>query len=122
MCEKFNEVKSSEEEVFVGKGFLNEYSDEFLEYIDKWKRKSLFKLEEYKSLEEKERKIKEEYPNVRNFLEEKETTELNEEELQGLSDILDIREEKDVFEQKLCFKLGIMEEMVLLSEFNCKEN
>ena len=122
MCEKFNEVKSSEEEVFVGKGFLNEYSDEFLEYIDKWKRKSLFKLEKYKLLEEKERKIKEEYPNVRKILEEKEITELKYEELQGLLDILDIREEKDIFEQKLCFKLGILEEKILLSEFNCEEN
>lgn len=120
MCEK-NE-KSNEEEVLVEKGFFNEYSNEFLEYIDKWKRKNLFRLKGYKILENQERKIKEKYPNVRKFLEEKEIIELKKEELEGLLDILDIREEKEVFEEKLCFKLGIMEEKVLLSEFNCEKN
>lgn len=129
MCEKCeksnevksNEVKSNEEEVLEEKGFINEYNDEFLEYVDKWKRRSLYKQKEYKKLEEQERKIKEKYPNIQKFLEEKEIIELKKEELEGLLDILDIREEKDIFEQKLCFKLGIVEEKVLLSEFNYKE-
>lgn len=116
MEEKLEE-KENGKEVLIGKGFLNEYTDEFLEYIDKWKRKNLFNLEEYKKLENEERKIKEKYPNVRKFFEEKETFEFRKEELEGILDILDIREVKDVLEQKLCFKLGILEEKVFLSEF-----
>ena len=110
-------LEEKENELLVGKGFFNEYTDEFLEYIDKWKRRNLFKLEEYKRLEDEEKKIKKKYPNVRKFFEEKETSEFRKEELEGILDILDIREAKDVLEQKLCFKLGILEEKVFLSEF-----
>lgn len=109
--------KITEKEVLVGKGFFNEYCDEFLEYIDKWKRRNLYKLEEYKILEDEEKKLKEKYPNVRTFFEEKEITDFDSDELKAILDILDIREQKDILEQKLCFKLGIMEEKVFLSEF-----
>ena len=76
--------------------------------------KNLSKQEKFKKLEEKEKKLKNKYPNISKFLGNKENIKLSVEEQKAILEILNLYEEKDVLEQKECFKLGFKEATILL--------
>lgn len=90
-------------------GFFDTYSDDFWEYFDRHKVLNVLKKKEYKKLSQKICKLKEKYPNVIKFLEEKENVELNNAEQNAILEILELQGELDVIELKESFKLGFKE-------------
>ena len=110
-----NEIKKKKnDQNKVDSIFLDKYDDDFLEYLEENKMKNLSKQEKFKKLEEKEKKLKNKYPNISKFLGNKENIKLSVEEQKAILEILNLYEEKDVLEQKECFKLGFKEATILL--------
>jgi len=93
----------------IDEGFFDTYSDDFWEYFDKHKVLNLLGKGEYKKINQKICKLKEKYPNVIKFLEEKEQVELSKEEQETIWSILELHGELDVIELKEAFKLGFKE-------------
>lgn len=109
---EINQIKNDQNK--VDSIFLDKYDDDFLEYLEENKMKNLPKQEKFKKLEEKEKKLKNKYPNISKFLGNKENIKLSVEEQKAILEILNLYEEKDVLEQKECFKLGFKEATILL--------
>lgn len=109
---EINQIKNEQNK--VDSIFLDKYDDDFLEYLEENKMKNLSKQEKFKKLEEKEKKLKNKYPNISKFLGNKENIKLSVEEQKAILEILNLYEEKDVLEQKECFKLGFKEATILL--------
>ncbi len=93
----------------IDEGFFDTYSDDFWEYFDKHKVLNVLRKGEYKKINQKICKLKEKYPNVIKFLEEKEQVELSKEEQETIWSILELHGELDVIELKEAFKLGFKE-------------
>ena len=109
---EINQIKNDQNK--VDSIFLDKYDDDFLEYLEENKMKNLSKQEKFKKLEEKEKKLKNKYPNISKFIGNKENIKLSVEEQKAILEILNLYEEKDVLEQKECFKLGFKEATILL--------
>lgn len=99
-------------------GFFDTYSDDFWEYFDRHKVLNVLNKGEYKNLNQKIGKLKEEYPNVIKFLEEKENVELNNAEQKAIWEILELQGELDVIELKESFKLGFKEAYIYFESMN----
>lgn len=93
----------------IDEGFFDAYSDDFWEYFDRHKVLNVLNKGEYKKINQKICKLKEKYPNVIKFLEEKEQVELSKEEQETIWRILELHGELDVLELKEAFKLGFKE-------------
>lgn len=98
------------------KTFFDEYTDDFLDYLETNRMKIVRQNAEYKELEDKVSKIKAENPNVRTFLEEKETVSLTDVEQNAVLDILEIQGKMDNIEMKEVFKLGGREMFVFIKQ------
>lgn len=98
------------------KTFFDEYTDDFLDYLETNRMKIVRQNAEYKQLEEKISKIKAENPNVRTFLEEKEAVPLTDVEQNAVLDILEIQGKMDNIEMKEVFKLGGREMFVFIKQ------
>lgn len=98
------------------KSFFDEYTDDFLDYLETNRMKIVRKNAEYKQLEEKVSKIKAENPNVRTFLEEREAVPLTDVEQNAVLDILEIQGKMDNIEMKEVFKLGGREMFVFIKQ------
>lgn len=98
------------------KTFFDEYTDDFLDYLETNRMKIVRENAEYKQLEEKVSKIKEENPNVRTFLEEREAVPLTDVEQNAVLDILEIQGKMDNIEMKEVFKLGGREMFVFIKQ------
>ena len=105
-----NKIYSNEDT----KSFFDEYTDDFLDYLETNRMKIVRENTEYKQLEEKVSKIKEENPNVRTFLEEREAVPLTDVEQNAVLDILEIQGKMDNIEMKEVFKLGGREMFVFI--------
>lgn len=88
---------------------FDEYSDDFLDYLETNRMKILKENTEYKEITKKIEQIKENNPNVRTFLEDKESIELTKTELNAILDILELQGDLDNAELKATFKLGAKE-------------
>lgn len=98
------------------KNFFDEYTDDFLDYLETNRMKIVREKAEYKQLEEKVSKIKAENPNVRTFLEEREAVPLTDVEQNAVLDILEIQGKMDNIEMKEVFKLGGREMFVFIKQ------
>lgn len=107
-----NKIYSNEDT----KSFFDEYTDDFLDYLETNRMKIVRENTEYKQLEEKVSKIKEENPNVRTFLEEREAVPLTDVEQNAVLDILEIQGKMDNIEMKEVFKLGSREMFVFIKQ------
>ncbi len=107
-----NKIYSNEDT----KSFFDEYTDDFLDYLETNRMKIVRENTEYKQLEEKVSKIKEENPNVRTFLEEREAVPLTDVEQNAVLDILEIQGKMDNIEMKEVFKLGGREMFVFIKQ------
>lgn len=94
--------------------FFDDFSDDFLEYLEFHRSKILAQRDEYKKLCKKIEQTKSKYPNVRTFLEEKEVIELRNDEQYAVLDILSDQETLDLLELKETFKLGFKECLIYL--------
>lgn len=102
-----NQVKktSSEENTT----FFENYSDDFYDYLNVNRVKMLKENIKYKKLADEVEKLKNDNPNVRTFIEDKEIVSLSDIELKFILKILKLQEEMDDIEQKEIFKLGVKE-------------
>ena len=91
--------------------FFDECEDIFVDYLEKNKTKFLYKNPEYIGFYKKIKEIKEKYPNVETFLEDREAIELTDDEENALLNILDIQEQINFIEKKIAFKLGMNERL-----------
>ena len=64
----------------------------------------------------KREKIKDDNPNVRTFLEDREIIDLTEDELNAVLDIFEIKEDISTIETTETFKLGAKEMLVFLKQ------
>lgn len=98
--------------------FINEYSNDFLEFFDNHRAKKLINREDYKNLRDKKRKIMEEYPKARTFLEDEKIIDMTNEEKKAVLRIIDIQEKIKIIELKEAFKLGGKEAYILAEEMD----
>lgn len=98
------------------KTFFDEYTDDFLDYLETNRMKIVRENAEYKQLEDEISKIKAENPNVRTFLEEREAVPLTDVEQNAVLDILEIQGKMDNIEMKEVFKLGGREMFVFIKQ------
>lgn len=102
----------------IEKSFLDEYSDDFNEYIDNNRLSRWCKIPEYKELYDKISSIKLKYPKVIKFLEDRNFDTLSNEELQAVRDILILEHQIDSIEEKEIFKLGMKENYIYLQNMD----
>ena len=95
--------------------FLDEFTDDFMDYLES-NRTTLRKKEEYREIELKISKIKDNYPNVRTLLEDKEIVDLSSEEIEAVLEILSLQEELNTIEYKETFKLGARNMIIFLKQ------
>lgn len=94
--------------------FFYKYIECFIDIIEEQKNKKLKEREDYRQELEKLESIKEKYPKLQNFIEEREvTTELSIEELKALIEATDIQNNMNAIEQEEILKLGIKEGSLL---------
>ena len=96
--------------------FFDEYSDDFWDYMNANRMKMLKINKKYKELMSKREKIKDDNPNVRTFLEDREIIDLTEDELNAVLDIFEIEEDISTIETTETFKLGAKEMLVFLKQ------
>ena len=115
-CTEMKEILLKMDSKDNTKTFFDEYTDDFLDYLETNRMKIVRENAEYKQLEEKVSKIKAENPNVRTFLEEREAVSLTDVEQNAVLDILEIQGKMDNIEMKEVFKLGGREMFVFIKQ------
>lgn len=96
--------------------FLDESSDDFWDYLNTNRMKMIKRNKKYKEFMSKREKIKEDNPNVRTFLEDREVIELTEVELNAVLDIFEIEGDMETIETAETFKLGAREMLIFLKQ------
>ena len=89
--------------------FYSTYSLEFEEYLDSFLVKLQSKMSKYRNILLEIEGLKEQYPNLRIFLENRENISLNEDERNALLRILDLQDEQKIYEYKELFFRGASE-------------
>ena len=96
--------------------FLSYYCNGFTEYLETTKIDNIINSKEYKILRKRMTEIKEKYPRVMEFLEDKDIIENpTKEEQKAIFDILDITEEMAILEEKEIFKMGMREMLNIIN-------
>lgn len=93
--------------------FFEECSEELLNFIEHKRFELIKQNKEYRQLNQKILAIKQEYPKIREYLEDEEITELTKDELQALLDTIKLTNDINVIELEEMFKRGIKEGKVL---------
>ena len=105
--------------------FLDNYEDEFIEYLERKLDTRLKEINDYIEIREKISEIKKEHLNLRLLLEDEEKVKLSEEDIEKLVEILELKEKLRNVEEKEIFKLGAREMLVFLKQmklmWNCIE-
>ena len=98
--------------------FFDKYTVSFDEFIGKTKLDLKAENDEYRKLFNETEEIKNQYPNVRNVLENYEKTSLDNDEVKALLDIKDIRLKLDKMETTAIFYAGGRELYLYLRRLN----
>ena len=99
--------------------FFNKYSDDFLGFIQGYTKNKLENREDYKSVKEKLKKIKDDNPKLRlldDTIEDNATLELNYLEKNNLIKMMMLDDELQEIEKKEIFKLGFKEALIFFNE------
>lgn len=99
--------------------FFNKYSDDFLGFIQDYTKNKLENREDYKSVKEKLKKIKDDNPKLRlldDTIEDNATLELNYLEKNNLIKMMMLDDELQEIEKKEIFKLGFKEALIFFNE------
>lgn len=108
----------SEKNKMEGKSFYNECSDDFFDYIEKYRVTYLMKQSEYKELINQVRKLKRDNPKVENLVEDGKIEILNHKELEVIQRLLNLGSQIDSIEQKEIFRLGMREMLTNFADMN----
>ncbi len=90
--------------------------DDIRSYLEEKKREILKNNAEYIELNAKIGKLKDNYPNVTAFIEDREVIKLTDEELQALLDLEDLQVDRYMLEAKAIFKQGAKETILFLKQ------
>lgn len=89
--------------------FFYKYIDSILQFIEDNRFSIWRKRKDYKKLKNKMSEIKDKYPNIRTFVEDRVLVELNREELKALLQYIDLDDKIKTIEKVETFKLGLKE-------------
>ena len=98
------------------KVFFDEYTDNFMEYFEEHKMKTLKDREDYEKISNKILELENKYPNTQLYLEDDEIVNLNEKERKVVLEIIDLQDDITILEIKESFKLGIKEAYIYFKE------
>lgn len=93
--------------------FLYKYTDDLMDYIEENRINSLMKRQDYAEKNKNIEEIKNDFPKIRDYLEEGEIKRLNKKELKALLDIIGFNNDIDAIETVETFKLGLKEGKLL---------
>lgn len=93
--------------------FLCKYTDDLMDYIEENRIKSLMQRQDYAEKNKNIEEIKNDFPKIRDYLEEGEIKRLNKKELKALLDIIGFNNDIDAIETVETFKLGLKEGKLL---------
>lgn len=98
--------------------FFNQYTDDFTEFFEDYKVHNFWKRKDYKDIDTQINNIKTENENVKNLFEGNCNAILSEDDQKEVIEILNLQQERDLIEQKECFKLGFKEALIYFTEMN----
>ena len=90
-------------------GFFYKYIDSILQFIEDNRFSIWRKRKDYKKVKNKMSEIKDKYPNIRTFVEDRVFVELDREELKALLQYIDLDDKIKTIEKVETFKLGLKE-------------
>lgn len=103
--ENFSKSNNSE----IESSFFYAYIDSFMEFIEDNRFNSWKKRADYKKINDRMIEIKNKYPNIRTFVEDRQVIELSKEELNALLEYISLDDCIEKIEKIETFKLGIKE-------------
>jgi len=103
------ELKENKKIIEYDESFINDYSSDFDDFFERYKRKELRKDGRYREILSKISKLKDKNPNILNYLENNEIKEFTKDEIEALLEIINLNEERVAMEIKGVFRLGIRE-------------
>lgn len=89
--------------------FFYKYTDDLMDYIEENRINSLMQRQDYAEKNKNIEEIKNDFPKIRDYLEEGEIKRLNKKELKALLDIIGFNNDIDAIETVETFKLGLKE-------------
>lgn len=96
--------------------FMNDTNNLFSELIGKRIKKNLYNREDFLELKTKRNKIYEEFPGIRNFIEDGEPMNFEKKETEAFYQLVTISEAMKTLEIKEVFKLGAKEAYIFFEE------
>lgn len=93
--------------------FFYKYTDDLMDYIEENRINSLMQRQDYAEKNKNIEEIKNDFPKIRDYLEEGEIKRLNKKELKALLDIIGFNNDIDAIETVETFKLGLKEGKLL---------
>ena len=89
--------------------FFHKYIDSIMQFLEDNRFNTWRKRKDYKTITDKMTKIKNKYPNVRIFIEDRMAIELTKEELQAVLEYISLDDDIEKIEKIETFKLGLKE-------------
>lgn len=107
---KVNFFKDKENDKIQENSFFYQYTDSIMQFLEDNRYNVWQKRKDYKETKDKIRKIKNKYPNVRLFIEDRVVTaNLTKEELKAVLEYINLDDEIERIEKIETFKLGLRE-------------
>lgn len=110
------EIKETRDNFFENKvddinknSYFHKYIDSIMQFLEDNRFKNWQKRKDYKTITDKMFKIKNKYPNVRTFVNDRVVIELTKEELQAVLEYISLDDEIEKIEMIETFKLGLKE-------------
>lgn len=104
-----NTFAKTNEDIAMKDGFFSTYLESFMQFLEDNRFQIWRKREDYTKITNRMREIKNKYPNVRTFVEDRQVVELTKEELSAVLEYITLDDEIDKIEKIETFKLGIKE-------------
>ena len=96
--------------------FINEHKDAFNEYFNYYVKDKLQNREDYKGILDKIHNLYEEYPRLREFIEDEKPITFNNEEIDAFCEWLGLHDSLHIIELLEAFKLGGKEAYIFFEE------
>lgn len=107
---KVNFFKDKENDKIQENSFFYQYTDSIMQFLEDNRYNVWQRRKDYKETKDKIRKIKNKYPNVRLFIEDRVVTaNLTKEELKAVLEYINLDDEIERIEKIETFKLGLRE-------------
>ena len=104
-----NTFAKTNEDIARKDSFFSTYLESFMQFLEDNRFHTWRKREDYTKITNRMREIKNKYPNVRTFVEDRQVIELTKEELSAVLEYIFLDDEIDKIEKIETFKLGIKE-------------